>query len=109
MRYSRQQGERLHKALAKAHQTRENIPLSQQWQDSVMRSVRALDPTGARAKQDKSCRRVAWRLAPAAGILLIVLAVLLHSFVLGPEKSSSHAISLDDPAEVVVAELFWIK
>ncbi|RJP43669.1 MAG: hypothetical protein C4548_06910, partial [Desulfobacteraceae bacterium] len=62
----------LRQKLIQAYQTRPEISVSDAWQQNVMREIRGIMPAGSISWSADFSVSV-WRLAPAAGLLLILL------------------------------------
>ncbi len=79
--------------LTAAYQSRDSDtkPACSMWQQNVMRSVRQIGPYGENNKDRIRSGQLAWRLAPAALVLMIIMAVMI--------------ISIDDTIEYQVASL----
>ena len=70
-------GNDLERILQIAHRSRENLPSGDHWPQAVMRRIRQLP--AARPLAGWSFGTLVWRLAPATGVLaLILLAVMLN-------------------------------
>jgi len=78
--------------LIRAYQNRLEIPVSDAWQQNVMREIRGIMPAGSISWSTDFSASV-WRLAPTAGLLLILL--LIGAVWFGPS------------AETVIADMFF--
>ena len=69
----------LKKIMAVGYQARTDIggPISQQWQEGVMRSIRQIGPHPPSGWRSIDFVQLSWRLAPAALLLMIVLSVYI--------------------------------
>jgi hypothetical protein len=79
MKYSKDQMSRLKYALTSAHQskTAEALPEDSWWRKNVMQSVRRIGPIQKDAYFHFGFSQLAWRLAPAAIALMMLMTVLI--------------------------------
>ena len=71
--------DRLIDRLSAAYQARaaDTKPADPMWQQNVMRSVRQIGPHGGNNKDRVRSGQLAWRLAPVALVLMIIMAVMI--------------------------------
>ena len=99
----------LKKAFCIAHESRETAAFSDGFQKRVMEKILDLErpkPKGTPHDAPKEPKRMIWRFAPAACAILAL--ILLSLFVLKPQKEAP-MIALENPEEVIIAQLFFIK
>ena len=93
----------LRQNLIQAYQTRPEIPASEAWQQNVMREIRGIVPAGSISWSADFSASV-WRLAPAAGLLLILLLIGASWF--GPSAETVIAdMFLQDPVNFIFGDI----
>lgn len=93
----------LRQNLIQAYQTRPEISASEAWQQNVMREIRGIVPAGSISWSADFSVSV-WRLAPAAGLLLILLLIGASWF--GPSAETVIAdMFLQDPVDFIFGDI----
>jgi len=79
MKTSNKLRDRLIDRLSAAYQSRsaDTKSAGSMWQQNVMRSVRQIGPHGRDNRDRVRSGQLAWRLAPAALVLMIIMAVMI--------------------------------
>jgi hypothetical protein len=108
VRITRKNREQLHKTLAEVYRQKEVTPVDVQWQTEVLRRVRHIDRF-----QHKPSAVERWfltdfrRLMPAAGLALTIALLVAVVLMNGIRHEPDLTATMQDPVEVVVAQLFW--
>jgi hypothetical protein len=79
MKYPKEHMDRLKDALSVAYHAKAEttLPVDSQWRQNVMQSVRRNNVIGKQANHRLDFSMLAWRLAPAALALMIILGVMI--------------------------------
>ncbi len=85
----------LKRLLRGAYQERENQTVGDDWQESTMARIRALTPGNPPMSLPMAIGLLTWRLAPAAGALVILLIVILATTDL-PPAAHMYQLMIDD-------------
>jgi hypothetical protein len=80
MKFTGDEEEKVMEALASVYSKRDEVEVGDAWQGRVMSSIGRLGISGARQSFQESIERLAWRLAPVAAGLILVLAVGIVRF-----------------------------
>lgn len=97
---------RFKKMLLAGYQSKADIggPVSHQWQDSVMRSIRQIGPHPTSGWQSIDFMQLTWRLAPAAVVLTILLSIYI--FQTGAAiNNQMTTLSVSEPTTTYLAYL----
>lgn len=108
MRTTRKNRERLHNMLTEVYRQKVMTPVDDQWQAEVLRRARRIDrfqykPFGAEQWFKPDFRR----LVPAAGLALAIVLIVAVVWMNGIRHHEPDLNAMQDPVEVVVAQLFW--
>ena len=82
---SKHEQEALREILRRAHQEKENVEISDQWQQEVMGRIRNSGPIEAKASFLLMFEQLVWRCAPVTCLLILGLTLLLSSVSFTPE------------------------
>jgi hypothetical protein len=82
---SKDEREALRGILGQAYHAKGNAAVGEQWQQEVMRRIRRLGALQSEPGFLASFQHVVWRLAPVAGVVLIVLTAVLVQVDFSPD------------------------
>ena len=108
MKVSRENRTRLEKILIEEYGRKRKVKISKVWQTKVMSHIQRMGPV-KKAKQNNLLffDQVVWRLAPAASILILILATFMLSLDFISEYEMAK-IFMDDPIEFSLFQSFLI-
>jgi anti-sigma-K factor RskA len=86
---------------AYASRTAEAPPAGSRWRQEVMRSVRQIGPIGEHAFGRVRSGHLAWRLAPAALALMVILAVMILQVDHTIENQMA-SLAMSDPVQTYI-------
>jgi hypothetical protein len=96
--------EKIRRELIRAYQMQPDISISDTWQQNVMREIRRIGPLARRPSFLADLGTSAWRLAPVAGIVLILL--IAGGAWFGPSTDTVLAdLFLMDPVDFVFGDI----
>jgi hypothetical protein len=81
--------------------------LKADWQTSVLRQIRSLPEPGDQVPLAWLFQQYLWRLAPAAGVLILIMAIWLAQGNLSPDAEMA-ALALNNPANFDLIEVLGL-
>jgi hypothetical protein len=81
--------------------------LKADWQTSVLRQIRSLPGHGDQVPLAWLFQQYLWRLAPAAGVLILIMAIWLAQGNLSPDVEMA-ALALNNPANFDLVEVLGL-
>ena len=96
---------RAHRALAAAYNEKERAGVGEFWQARVMGHIRGLGPFYPQIGFFELFQRLVWRLAPAACVLVFLLAVLASQYDFIPGYEIAKMLT-EDPADFGLLSLY---
>ena len=90
--------------LAATHQAKSDAegPVASDWQAGVMRAVRQIGPYGQPIRRPVDFIQLSWRLAPAALLLIMILAIVIAQTGTAINTQIT-ALSITEPATTYLA------
>ncbi len=100
--------DRLRKRLSAAYQSRaaEALPVDDGWRRKVMQSVRQIGPISGQGFGGFRSGQMAWRLAPAALALMVILAVMIFQVDSTIEHQMT-SLAVSDPVQSYLTYLLF--
>lgn len=89
--------EKAEEALRAAYMSESKVSLSPEWQAGVMRDIRSIEASKARADDTQVFGRIVWRFAATAGAFSFILFLYALNAGVAPENILLN-ILLNDPA-----------
>lgn len=107
MKFSKDNHERLEKALTTAYHEKESPEVNESWQMKVMSNIRKLGPLNAKTDSLMLFEQVVWRFAPVACLLILTLTAFMINLDFIPAYEMTK-ISMNDPIELTFAQLWGL-
>ncbi len=80
MKEDEKENMQLKEVLSRTYHEKENVEVGEVWEAKTMRSIRQIGPHNASADYMVLLGQFAWRLAPAASFLIVVLSAAMSQF-----------------------------
>lgn len=96
--------ERLQEALKTAYHGRKGPEPGEDWEMSVMKSVRNLPDTSESSRWSDLIGKLFWEICPAACAVIIFLAVASYRLNVVPPEDFAQMVGTDDTAEMILAD-----
>lgn len=96
--------EKIEKTLFRAYRDRQGPVPGEDWEMSVMRSVRNLPDISEKARWSRLVGKLFWELCPAACALIIFLAIAAYNVNVIPDQDFAQIVASDDTIDMVWAD-----
>ena len=100
----KKENENIDKVLAAAHRGRRGPEPGEDWELSVMRSIRDIPEVPEKARWSYIVGRLFWEICPAACAVIIFLAIASYRLNVTPVDDLAQMVSTDDAIEVMLAD-----
>ena len=104
MRFNKKDYTQLENALRKAYRGKEKPQVSEQWEMSVMQSIRSLGALPFKTSPFELFEQFGWRFAPAACVVIALLTFWIVKLDFAPEDEMAK-FSIDHPIEASYIEM----
>lgn len=94
----------IEEALAASHRRRQGPEPGEDWEMSVMRSIRNVADAPQRVRWSELIGRLFWEICPAACAVIIFLAVATYRLNVIPPEDFAHMVTTDDTIEAIIAD-----
>jgi len=99
--------EKMRTAFVTLSRLRESPDLDESWQKGVMNHLRTLERQGFQNGSEERFQRIAWRLIPAACLMIFILGFILIKVDFFPEYEMARQF-IEDPTGYVVTKILGV-
>jgi len=103
-RQMKKDGEKIEKALAAAYRGRRGPEPGEDWEMSVMRSIRNMPDVSEKARWAQLIGKLFWELCPAACAIIIFLAVASYRLNIIPDQDIAQIVAADETVEMILTD-----
>jgi len=100
----KKENEKIEKALAAAYRNRRGPEPGEDWESSVMRSIRNIPDVSEKARWSDFIGRLFWEICPAACAVIIILAIASYRLNVVPPEDLAQMVTTDDAIEYILAD-----
>ncbi len=94
----------IEEALAAAHRRRQGPEPGEDWEVSVMRSIRNVAGESQGVRWSELIGRLFWEICPAACAVIIFLAIATYRLNVIPPEDFAQMVTADDTIEVIIGD-----
>ncbi len=96
--------EKIEKALAAAYRGRQGPEPGEDWEMSVMRSIRNMPDVSEKVRWAQFIGKLFWELCPAACAIIIFLAVASYRLNIIPDQDIAQMVAADETVEMILMD-----
>jgi hypothetical protein len=100
----KKENDTIEKALAAAYRNRQGPEPGEDWEMSVMRSIRKVPEVSPGIGWSELIGRLFWEICPAACAIIIFLAIASYRLNVVPPEDLAQMVTTDDTIEVILAD-----
>ena len=100
----KKENEKIEKVLAVTYRNRRGPEPGEDWELSVMRSIRNIPDISEKARWSDLIGRLFWEICPAACAVIIFLAIASYRVNVTPADDLAQMVSTDDTIEMMLAD-----
>lgn len=103
-RKMKKDNQKIEKALAAAYRNLRGPEPGEDWEMSVMRSIRNMPDASEKKRWPDILGRLFWKVCPAACAVIIFLAIVSYNLNVIPDQDLAQMVSTDDTIEMILAD-----